>query len=175
MRGSEFEYWRDVGGEMVPARCVYEHKHSHRVFVAKLKFNNSYIIRWGVAHFNFADVVLHVRKKRFLYCFVCGALRAVSLFSEACMVSGLAAIKQWRDGEGALLLSDGLRQTVTQQPWDRLLLTACGTITNRAKSYYFATLFWLCVDKRSGGKKRQCSLTKIFLILSLRQQRRFSF
>lgn len=42
--------------------------------------------------------------------------RTVHVFSEACMVSGLAAVKQWRDGEGALLLSDGLRQTVTQQP-----------------------------------------------------------
>lgn len=42
--------------------------------------------------------------------------RTVHVFSEACMVSGLEAVKQWRDGEGALLLSDGLRQTVTQQP-----------------------------------------------------------
>ncbi len=49
---------------------------------------------------------------------------AASLLSEACMVSGLAAVKQWRDGEGALLLSEGLRQTVTHQPKDCLLLTA---------------------------------------------------
>lgn len=41
---------------------------------------------------------------------------AVSLFSEARMVSAPAAVKQWRDGEAALLLSGGLRQTVTQQP-----------------------------------------------------------
>lgn len=55
---------------------------------------------------------------------------ASSLLSEACMVSGLAAVKQWRDGEGALLLSEGLRQTVTHQPKDCLLLTACVTRYN---------------------------------------------
>lgn len=32
------------------------------------------------------------------------------------MVSVLAALKQWRGGEGGLLLSEGLRQTVTHEP-----------------------------------------------------------
>lgn len=51
---------------------------------------------------------------------------AAAVLSEACRVSGgLAAVKQWRGGEGALLLSEGLRQTVTHQPKDCLLLTAC--------------------------------------------------
>lgn len=35
---------------------------------------------------------------------------------KRCMVSGLAALKQWSGSEGGLLLSEGLRQTVTQQP-----------------------------------------------------------
>lgn len=41
------------------------------------------------------------------------------------MVSGLAAVKQWSDVEGGLLLSKGLRHIVSNQPKDCLLLTAC--------------------------------------------------
>lgn len=54
----------------------------------------------------------------------------VSVFSEACVTSGLALVKQWRDGMAVLLWQDGGRQSVTQQPRDRLLLTARGTYEN---------------------------------------------
>lgn len=40
----------------------------------------------------------------------------VSVFSEACVMSGLALVKQWRDGMAVLLRQEGGRQSVTQQP-----------------------------------------------------------
>lgn len=78
------------------------------------------------------------------------AMRAASVFTGACMVSGLAAVKQRRDGEGALLLSEGLRQTVTHQPKDCLLLTARVTRYNKRRAkkllFFLATLLWLCTS-----------------------------
>lgn len=56
-----------------------------------------------------SDHIVPMRKGTLLSAHLCAA----SVFSEACMVSALDAIKQWRDGEGALLLSEVPRQTVT--------------------------------------------------------------
>lgn len=40
----------------------------------------------------------------------------VSVLSEACVTSGLALVKQWRDGMAVSLRQDGGRRSVTQQP-----------------------------------------------------------
>lgn len=77
-----------------------------------LKHTFTVITDWGVAHMSYAGHVVPMFKGTLLLVH----LHVAPVFSEACMVSALEAIKQWRDGKGALLLSEGPRQTVTQQP-----------------------------------------------------------
>lgn len=106
--------WR-LHRKACPVEVCYGHIYFQQKFVASqqvLKCTFTVITEEGFAHMSHAGHIVPMRKGTLPLAHLCAA----SVFSEACMVSALEAIKQWRDGEGALLLLEGPRQTVTQQP-----------------------------------------------------------
>ena len=142
--------WGWKGARSLRARAqththTHTHRHTHWILVARQKHPSSHLqwhqVRLCARHLYCTDIWL---RKSDVFWRTC-APPLCSAKPAGCL-GGLAAVKQWRGGEGALLLSEGLRQTVTHQPKDCLLLTACAqrvTITNRAASDRSASLLRL--------------------------------
>ena len=88
---------------------------NHRDRAKLWQFIFTVITGEGLVHISSTDALLvGVRKSSFLA--LCVRRLCAQWSAGGYMVSGLAAVKQWGDAEGGLLLSEGLRQTVTHHP-----------------------------------------------------------
>lgn len=83
---------------------------------------------------------------------LCRDARRLSVRTEASMVSGLAGSSKTM--EGGLLLSEGLRQTVTHQPKDCLLLTARVTRYNKYQGNKLLFFMTLCEPSKVEKNRR---------------------